>query len=373
MDLEVAVHTSVHFLSLPAEIRLEIYRYLFLEEGRTTLNPPCRIHDCIDEAGNRSLAFNNYDRHHYINSSLGGGPGVKHHLNFNQLNQLPAARIPQVLDQYPVNLKDAKCHTAILQTNHQIYHEASALLYSSLEMEVRPGDVMFSDTWVEVVEPGKNIWRSFPKRPGVKNHPVEKLGHKRYNLLHGTMQPTSFAKFERIAFVVVLYLAALDEDYDPKWPSLAIDSQAHISREDERLFKASLNGEGTTHPPFTDIFRQFVDVLMKSSYISHLEISFEVDAKIIFDFDSDDLEDEGDENSRKRLEEKEEMMLVVAEERAGELAMEVGVLDPLKRLSNVRHLALSFAWADPRPQVLQKARELKEVVEGNFVAKRGVA
>ena len=372
MNLEVAVDTGCRFLSLPAELRLDIYRYLFLEKIRVTLNPPCRLLHWIDEEENENLADNQYDRHHYlhIDSNLERGPWMEHHLN---LHHLPAARIPQVLGQLAVTLEHAKCHTAILRTNHQIYREASELLYSSLEMEVRPGDVIFSDTWADVVEPGKNIWRSFPRRPGVKNHPVEKVGYKRYNHLHGTMQPTSFAKFERIALDVVLNLATTDKDFVPKWPTLVVDSQAHISREDERVFKASLNGEGTTRPPVTDIFRQFVDVLMKSSYISHLEISFEVDAKIGFDFDSDDSEDEGDENSRKRLEEKEERMLDVAEERAGELAIEVGVLDPLKRLSNVRHLALSFAWADPKPKVLQMARELKEVVEGNFVAKRGVA
>ena len=371
MDLEVALDTSFRFLRLPAEIRLDIYRYLFLEERRVTLNPLCRLRYRIGEEEHGSLAVNQYHCHHYlhINSDLERDPWMKNHQN---LDHLHAARIPQVLDQLAGNLEHVKCHTAILRTNHQIYHEASALLYSSLVMETRPGDVMFSDTWVDVVKPGKNIWRSFPKRPGVKNHPVEKLGYKRYNHLHGTMQPTSFAKFERIALIVVLDLTATDEDFVPKWPCLVVDGQSHVSREEECDFKACLNGEGTTRPPVTDICRQFVDVLKKSSYISHLEISFGVEPNIAFDFDSEDSEDEGDEDSRKRLEEKEEWMLNVADERAGELALEVGVLDPLKRLSNVRRMTLSFTWANPKPKVLQMARELEEVVEGNFVAKQGV-
>ena len=371
MDLEVAVDTSFRFLSLPAEIRLDIYRYLFLEEGRVTLNPLCRLRYCVGEEEYGSLAVNQYHRHHYlpINSDLERDPWMENHLN---LDPLPAARIPQVLDRLAGNLEQVKCHTAILQTNHQIYREASALLYSSLVMEMRPGNVMFSDTWVDVVEPGKNIWRSFPKRPGVKNHPVEKVGYKRYNHLHGTMQPTSFAKFERIALIFVLDLTATDEAFVPKWPGLVVDSNARVSREEESDLKACLNGEGTTRPPATDILRQFIDVSKKSSYISHLEISFGVEAKIAFDLDSEDSEDEGDENRRKRLE-KEERMLDAADECAGELALEVGVLDPLKRLSNVRRLTLSFTWANPKPKVLQMARELKEVVEGNFVPRQGGA
>ena len=366
MDLEVAVDTGFHFLRLPAEIRLDIYRYLFLGRKLVTLNPPWRERYKIHDGEDGIVSINQYDRHHYLSID----PSNETYLN---LNHLPAVSVPQVLTQHEDNLKRVKCHTAILRTNRQIYHEASALLYSTLVMQIKPGDVMFSDTWVDVVEPGKNIWRSFPRRPGVKNHPVEKVGYKRYNHLHGTMQPTSFAKFERIAFVVMLDFTALDNDFDIKWPRLVVDNEFHISREDERIFKACLNGEGRTHPPVTDIFRQFVDVLMKSSYISHLEISFGVMVNVGFDFGSEDSEDEEDEDSRKRREQKEEWMLDCADESAAEFALEVGVLDPLKRLSNVRQLALSFTWRYPQPKVLQMARELKEVVEGNFVAKQGVA
>ena len=369
MDLEAAVDTSFRFLSLPAEIRLNIYRYVLLEKRLVTLDPLCRY--WLSKEENGSIRVNQYDDDHHlhIDTNLERGPWMRNHLN---LDHLPAALEPQILNQLTGALKHVKCHTAILQINHQIYHEASALLYSSLVMEVEPGDVIFSDTWAGIVEPCRNIWRSLPRRPGVKNLPVEKVGYKRHNHLHGTMQPTSFAKFERIAFIFDLALTANDEYFIFEWPRLVVDGHSYVSRDNERFLKACLNGDGTTHPPVRDIFRQFVDVLMKSSYISHLAIFFGVHPVIEFDIDSEGSEDERDEDSRRRQEEKEDEILRAADERASELAMEVGVLDPLKRLSNVRRLTLSFTWANPKPKVLQMTRELKEVVEGNFVAKQGV-
>ena len=384
MDLEVAVDTSFRFLSLPAEIRLNIYRYLLLETRRATLNPHHEEHggwiDEIDDEENGSIFVNEYDHDHHfhVNSSLEGGPWMYNHLD---LDQLPAPWETHSLSRHVGTIdhqrefedEHVERHTAILQTNHQIYHETSALLYSSLVMEVRPGDVMFSDTWVGVVEPSKNIWRSFPRRPGVKNHPVEKVGYKRSNHLHGTMQPASFAKFERIAFVAPLDFAAEREDAFLEWPSLFVDDQFHISRDDERAFVACLNGEGTTRPPFTDIFRQFVDVLVKSPYISHLDISFGIEVEVRFDMDSEDPEDKENEDGWKQRSEKYVRNDYVANERAAELTLEVGALEPLKRLSNVRCFALSFAWPNPKPKILKIARELKNVVEANFVAKQGVA
>ena len=293
MDLEAAVDTSFRFLSLPAEIRLNICRYVLLERRLVTLNPLCRY--WLSEEENGSIRVHLYDRHPdlHMDTKLERGPWM------DDLDHLPAAWKPQVLNQLTA-LEHVKCHTVILQINHQIYHEASALLYSSLVMEVRPGDVMFSDTWAGAVDPGKNIWRSLPRRPGVKNLPVEKVGYKRHNHLHGTMQPTSFAKFERIAFIVDLVLMAKDEYFIFEWPRLVVDGHSYASRDNEPIFKACLNGEGTTHPPVRDIFRQFVDVLMKSSYIRHLEISFGVYPNIEVDIDSEDSEDEKDEDSRKR-------------------------------------------------------------------------
>ena len=377
MNSEVAVDISFRFLSLPAEIRLNIYRYLLLETRLATLNPYYYPHDWTSGEETASIPIqDDDDDHHHINSSLEGGPWMDNHLN---PNQLPAPWMKNSIGQligamkHKQLFKDQRIerHTAILRTNHQIYQEASALLYSSLVMEVLPGDVVFSDTWDGVVGPSENIWRSFPRRPGVKNHPVEKVGYKRSNHLHGTMQPASFAKFERLAFMAHLDLTARGKDLIQAWPKLFVDDQFHTSRDDERVLKAYLNGEGTRRPPVTDIFRQFVDVLVKSPYISHLDISFGVFVEVGFGIDSEDSEDEGDEDGRKRREKKKESMVDVANECAGELALEVGLLDPLKRLSNVRRLALSFIY--PKPKILRMARELERVVEGNFVAKQGVA
>ncbi len=246
-------------------------------------------------------------------------------------------------------------------------------------MEVRPGDVMFWDTWDGVVELGDKIWRSCPLQSGVKNL-IERPEYKGSNL-GGTMEPHAFAKFERVSFIADLDF--VDGGRMNPWPTFFVDDKFHTRREDESSFVAHLNGEDSKRPPVSNIFQQLVDVLVKSPYISHLDVTLDVELGAEFDIDSEDdeggdVDDEENNEAFKEQNAKEEKQTNVANQRATELVLEAGVLNPLKQLSNVKCFGLSFAllpWNgipfNPKSKHLDIIRDLKETIEGNFVAKHG--
>lgn len=115
--------------------------------------------------------------------------------------------------------------------------------------------------------------------------------------------------------------------------------------------------------------------------MSHLDISLQVGVEAVFDMDSDsDDAGEDDMEYLTRLEDMEKRKVPVASERATELLVEAGVLDPLKQLPNVKCFEFSFALLqgedvsfEPKTEVLDIVRDLKTAVEGNFVAKCGDA
>lgn len=234
-------------------------------------------------------------------------------------------------------------------------------------MEVRPGDVIFSDVWRAIVEPSDKIWRSCPIHPAAKS-PIKGIGCKGANL-GGTMEPHVFAKFEKIAFSADLYLFKDAGREHVSWPVLFVDEDFRTSRESEDSFTARLKGEVANRPPVSDIFQQFVDVLVKSAHISHLEVSLGVEINSMYRLpleDGDDLE-EGIEES-----------INIANERGVGLVLEAGVLNPLKQLDNVKCFSVSFDMLpcndiefQPKHKHLDIIKDLKNTIEGNFLAKCG--
>ena len=142
-----------------------------------------------------------------------------------------------------------------------------------------------------------------------------------------------------------------------------------------------LNGEGSNRPPVSDICQQFVNVLVKSPYISHLDVC--LGAEIVAAFDADSEEEEGDEDeesveSANMIEECEARKENAGTKRGMELILEAGVLSPLKQLENVKRFSLSFDMLpcndvefEPKHKHLDIIRDLKKTIEGNFVAKGG--
>ena len=218
------------------------------------------------------------------------------------------------------------------------------------------------------MEPSNKIWRSCPTHKATECK------------LDGTMDPHVFTKFERIAFSADLNFDLEGED-GREWPTLFVDDKLRTSREDEECFTSYLKGEGSSFPPVSDIFQEFVNVLVKSPYISHLDVCLGVEIVAAFDMDSkEEEEDEDGENIERadRIEECEARKENAATERGMELILEAGVLNPLKQLENVKRFSLSFdvlpcndVEFEPKHKHLGIIRDLKETVEGNFLAKNG--
>lgn len=403
MDSKVAADTTCHFLRVPLEIRHGIYRYLLLETSEASLDPSYDekvFNEMMDqEKEERATADvgDAYEHSHNQPNPDGEGEVMHNHLNSDQHSpswcDYPytppaiAKRSPREVAAEEKRIAECKRkfdeeykvhrYPAILQTNRQIFKEASTFMYSSLVMEVRPSDVICSDVWKGIVASSDNIWRSCPLHIGVKNS-IEGLKCKG-SILGGTMDPHVFAKFEKIFF-------SADLNFDPEgerlWPTVFVDDKLHTSQEDEDSFTACLNGEGSNRPPVSDIFQQFVNVLVKSPYISHLDVSLGVEINAEFAIDSgDDFDAEEEEENPERaklIDEDEERKLNMANKRVIELVLEAGVLNPLKQLENVKCLSLSFdvlpcndVEFEPRPRHLKIIKDLKETVEDNFVVKHG--
>ena len=162
-------------------------------------------------------------------------------------------------------------------------------------------------------------------------------------------------------------------------PPSRVDDNYHTSREDEATFASLLLGPGSNRPPVSNILQHLVDALLPSPYISQLDASLSVKVEPAFDIDDDEADgEEGSDEGAERQDEEEERKMSVANERATELVLEAGVLDLLERLENVRCLGLSLVLlqCEGRPfgrksGLGKMVRELKGVVEGKFVARRG--
>lgn len=409
MDSKVAPNATCHFLRVPLEIRHEIYSYLLLDPPEASLDPTYNervFNEMMEEVREfKTMDGANDVLEHSSNDpdtdTEGEGTVMYNHLIVHQPDPLLEAQpltppdineeefqkrfLAQVAaeEKRKVDWKRKFEHEhkiyrypVILQTNRQIYNEASTFLYSSLVMEVRPGDVILSDVWKDIVEPTDKIWRSCPIHLAAKS-PVKELNCRGANL-GGTMEPHVFAKFEKIAFSVDLNFDARKPEAftvgERLWPMLSVDENFRTSRGEEEGFTACLNGDGTDRPPVSDIFQHFVNMLVKSPYISHLAVILGVDSEAAFEFN---LEDD-DAREEEMIAEHRKRKMNIANKRVVELILEAGVLNPLKQLDNVKRFSLSFdelpydgAEFEPKHKHLDIIKDLREKVEGNFLAKCG--
>ena len=177
MDSELALSTNCHFLRVPLEVRHAIYRYLLLDPPEASLDPSYDEKAFMtimqDEQEDKAMDGANALSEHGENDPdpQGEGSVMHNHLVLNQpsppweTNPFPSPAINEeecgkrspaeitageeriagfkrkFEDEYGIHR-----YPAILQINRQIHDEASTFLYSSLVMEVRPGDVIFSKT-----------------------------------------------------------------------------------------------------------------------------------------------------------------------------------------------------------------------------------
>ena len=425
MDAEVATDTTCHLLRVPAEIRLHIYRYLLLESPRASLDPSypekafntmmdqeykqtlregldsilAPEHGDVDSEGTiPSEEEGTVMYNHLIPGqpppswkSLPPSPAIDEKVfektDLERDERFAAERRAKFKNEYKI-----RRYPAVLRTNRQIHKEASALLYSTLVMEVRPGEIS-SDQWDEIIERGAEILRSSPSASWPRSTNLVQKSDSDGSLLRHNMDSQAFANLERVLFIADLEFIAKEEE--TLWPIFFIDDSLRTKHDDETAFTDCLNGVGSKCPPVSEIFGQLVDVLTQSLYISQLNVLLSVAVDVAFDIDSEDEDKEGDEDDQEDQEdqeddeeeefgksdeqdEKEQTKINVANIRAQELVLEAGVLDPLKKLSNVKCFKLSIASplcsknsSLPKSRLEKMVRRLKETIEGNFVSKRG--
>ncbi len=426
MDAKVATDATCHLLRVPAEIRLHIYRYLLLESPRASLDPsyPEKVFNTIMDQEYKQTLRDGLDSilapEHGDADSEGTIPSEEEGtVMYNHLipgqpppswESLPP---PPAIDEKAFEKTDLErderfaaerrakfeneykiCrYPAVLRTNRQIHKEASALLYSTLVMEVRPGDLISSDQWDEIIERGGEILRFSLSASRPRSTNLVQKSESNGSLLRHNMDVQSFANLERVSFIADLEFIAKKEE--TLWPIFFIDDSLRTNHDDETAFTDCLNGVGSKCPPVSEIFGQLIDVLTQSLYISQLSVSLSVAVDVAFDIDSEDEDNEGDEDDQEdqedqgddkeedleksdKQDEKEQTKINVANVRAQELVLEAGVLDPLKKLSNVKCFKLSVASplcsensSLPKSRLGEMVQSLKETIERNFVAKWG--
>lgn len=296
-----------------------------------------------------------------------------------------------------------KRHLAILRTNRQIYDEASALLHSDLTIDVNPGDAVTDGPGNAIVKPTKKVWRHAPINDISSTNSNGQTIYKSLPL-DGPVEPHVFARFEKIS-----YLADFTFEPDQAAPSLYVNDDLSVNDEDAAKFVSYLttatsttrwfedpipgrsfdNGRRETlqdvaditissvsvsHPSTAGIIQNFVDLLSNSPFIRHLELTLTVEVRCKNPID--DLGSDSDDESDSQ-EAKDDEKVEVADERATELFLESGVLDPLRKLSNVKCFSFEIEtmrgikFMEPKQKYLNMVGDLKKATENNWVVKHG--
>ena len=227
---------------------------------------------------------------------------------------------------------------AILQTNRQIYNEASSVLYSELQLVVRPGYALTEAT-VAFVKGPEDVWRHLPSDGfGRKNATGQTIYDK--SEMDGAMEPHVFKRFQRVR-----YEAAFDFRETECTPLIFIDRDFQISNKEEAKLITHLKSATACHLAPFQIVQDFVNLISESPRIEHLEVALGVVPGP--DFGSGD-ESEGESWVHEDL--KHEEKNEVLNKRAYELLLEHGVFEPFKNLVNVNYFDFDLAFVNHLPQ-----------------------
>jgi hypothetical protein len=197
---------------------------------------------------------------------------------------------------------------AILRVNRQIYSEASYIMYSEVTLATFPGDlVCLRPDSEDITLPSEPVWRHNPLdgigAPG--SH-----GGRIYSTpeMDGKMEPHVFSRFKQITLDFVL-------DLDPN--RIVGCPEMKIAVDDCVKFQEFLLR--------TNIFRDFATVLSKSLQVKRLSIDLELWA---WPNDHPDLPSDDEGNLP-------DVYFIAVDTRATEVFIESGVMDPLRKLSNI--------------------------------------
>jgi len=239
-------------------------------------------------------------------------------------------------------------HSEILRTNRQIYSEAISVLYSELTMMLELGDL-----------PGLRRRYSkgmgIPKKTPWRHNPLDGSGHRNddgshiYNTptLEGLMDPHVFARFQQVTFHADLEFTAPES-------LIFIDDDFNVDTDDRARLLTFLRRSG--------VFKPLVRLLSNSPSLRRLSISPNVE---VFPNYNSDLDDSDEERDFK--------MMGAANERAADIFMNSGILNPLRNLSNVKSFEFLFdmptyssGFYQPKPRHVEMIQDLQRVIERNW-------
>ncbi|KAF7944148.1 hypothetical protein EAE96_010552 [Botrytis aclada] len=251
----------------------------------------------------------------------------------------------------------------ILRVNKQIYEEASSMFFTEATVVISCNDLFFFNDKIFKLGTmyGKNPWRHNPLTAVAKKLPNGTIQYDQKDL-DGWWEPHILAKFQKIVFD-----CALEEPHTEN-VSLFLDIETgKFDSEDEARFRNCIRN--------LTFVKDFVKILSKSPVINKLTINVLVEVTAETSLDAESI-DSDDEDAWFEMEDKQRKADIQANIVATEVFMDCDVFKPLKRLKNVRKLEYRTGFADFIPAVDYKPKErhqimankLKTLVEGNFKA-----
>ncbi|KAJ8068142.1 hypothetical protein OCU04_003713 [Sclerotinia nivalis] len=405
-------------LSIPKEIRLEIYRYLLLPSGFISIEPgqpkggwhgddestsdDWTDEDTISFDGDNSDMEIEYDGPGGIDGlgsllwSMVQQDGEDQSMDvepefpsnpeaesiLNEASQAtPAADPIEIVDledggtarriangqekwetgSEDTDFEEYRMCPEILRVNKQIHEEASSVLFTEGTVVVNSNDLFFlsnkSLRWGSIY--GYTPWRHNPLTAVAKRLPGGTIQYDK-EYLGGWMEPHIFAKFQKVLFDCALE----DEHTEGIQFFLDIDTWK-LDSEDVTKFRNYL---GTL-----TFVKDFVKLISKSQVINKLTVNLLVEITADTKLDAESL-DEDDEDAVKEMDDKQDKADFEANIRATELFMDTNMFKPLKQLKNVRRFEFRFGFADfvppvdyvPAEKYQNMIRKMKKLVEGNF-------
>ncbi|KAE8441771.1 hypothetical protein EG329_004329 [Mollisiaceae sp. DMI_Dod_QoI] len=336
-----------HFLRIPKEIRLAIYRQLLFPSQTIFMTPIVGAPESSDEEEWTDEDSEDRDTEDEFDEML--WDGGKEYFTTAEAN-------PFTKSEYD----NFKRHPAILRTNHQIYSEASSLLYTEAVLSVSPGDIFCLRKKPKALAFGirhADVWRYNP----LQGTGIQEGCKVVYDTtaMGGAMEPHVFARFQKIYF---------DANFDfehTQCVELWIDDDTHVIRSDDAAAYQKILRSSS-------VMKDFVKLLSKSRQITHLEICLEVEVMANSNLMMEEMPE--DEEDADEAEDKVDRLMDIASEKATELFLDSKICDPLLKLSNVKTFQFEIGFEDgeedevykPPQKYLDLFQSMKKQIEGNF-------
>ena len=249
---------------------------------------------------------------------------------------------------------------AILRTCRQVYAEASPLFYSMVKVVIPVGLTVDPNDKEEIIERCPEIKHI---RPDHRRH-SQSTGYEKgiFDILGLASLFAAFARIERICFEADYNFFLVDDS-----PTLSVDDDFHTSSNDEAELISSMKRTSTVE--------NFVSLLHTLPRLRQLDLRLSVEIEPPFNSEDEGEDEEQTGKNYKKID--------VANERATELFIECGMLDPLRKLSNVQHFDLEVQtevctsnededFMMLKPKHARMVQDLKEVIEYNWTTRSSI-